>query len=105
MTLVDLARAIAPKAEIEVIGIRAGEKLHEVLISEDEARTTVEMEDMFVVQPAEAFWFGREWEKRGELCVEGFRYASNTNPQWLSIEQIRQMVAPFEADYAQGKLD
>jgi len=105
MTLVDLARAIAPNAEIDVIGIRPGEKLHEVLISEDEARTTVEMEDMFVVQPAEAFWFGREWEKRGELCAEGFRYASNTNPQWLSIEQIRQMVAPFEADYAQGKLD
>lgn len=105
MTLVDLARAIAPKAEIDVIGIRPGEKLHEVLISEDEARTTVEMEDMFVVQPAEAFWFGREWEKHGELCAEGFRYASNTNPQWLSIEQIRQMVAPFEADYAQGKLD
>lgn len=105
MTLVDLARAIAPQAEIEVIGIRPGEKLHEVLISEDEARTTIELEDMFVVQPAETLWFGREWEKRGRLCAEGFRYASNTNPQWLSIEQIRQMVAPFEAAYAQGKLD
>jgi len=105
MTLVDLAKAIAPQAQIEVIGIRPGEKLHEVLISEDEARTTVEMPDMYVVQPAEAFWFGREWEKRGKLCPEGFRYASNNNPQWLSLEQIRQMVAPFETAYAQGNLD
>ncbi len=105
MTLVDLAHAIAPQAEIEVIGIRPGEKLHEVLISDDEARTTVELDDMFVVQPAETLWFGRNWEKRGKLCPEGFRYASNTNPQWLSVEQIRQMVAPFEAAYAQGKLD
>lgn len=105
MNLVDLAHAIAPKAEIEIIGIRPGEKLHEVLISEDEARTTVELKDMYVVQPAETLWFGREWEKRGRLCTEGFRYASNTNTEWLSIDQIRQMVAPFESDYAQGKVD
>ncbi|HNT56033.1 MAG TPA: UDP-N-acetylglucosamine 4,6-dehydratase (inverting), partial [Anaerolineaceae bacterium] len=103
-TIVDLARAVAPKAKIDVIGIRPGEKLHEVLISDDEARTTLELDDMFVVQPAEALWFGHAWEKQGRPLADGFRYASNTNPEWLSIDQIRQMIAPIEAEYLSGKL-
>jgi UDP-N-acetylglucosamine 4,6-dehydratase len=94
--IVDLAKAIAPSAELEVVGIRPGEKLHEVLISEDEARSTLELEDMFVVQPSGALWFGHEWQERGRPLSDGFRYASDTNPVWLSVEQIRQMVAPFE---------
>ncbi len=105
MKMFDLAKAVAPNSEIEIIGIRPGEKLHEVLISEDEARTTVEMEDMFVIQPAEAFWFGRDWEKSGSKLPDGFRYASNTNPQWLTLDQLRAMVAPFELDYEKGSLD
>ena len=103
-TIVDLARAVAPQAKIDVIGIRPGEKLHEVLISDDEARTTLELDDMFVVQPAEALWFGRAWEKQGRPLPDGFRYASNTNPEWLNIDQIRQMIAPIEAEYQSGKL-
>lgn len=105
MTVVDLARAIAPKAHINTIGIRPGEKLHEVLISEDEARSTVELNDMYVVQPAEALWFGREWEKRGKLLEDAFRYASNSNDDWLTIDKIRDIVRPIEEDYKQGKLE
>ena len=96
MKVVDLAKVIAPKAKVNVIGIRPGEKLHEVLISEDEARTVVEMEDMFVVQPAEAMWFGRDWEKFGESIADEFRYASNTNTDWLSVEQIKDIVDQVE---------
>jgi UDP-N-acetylglucosamine 4,6-dehydratase/5-epimerase len=96
--IVDLAKAIAPEAELEVVGIRPGEKLHEVLISDDEARATVELEDMYVVQPTGTLWFGREWEEVGWRLPDGFRYGSDTNPQWLSVEQIRQMVAAFEKD-------
>jgi len=96
MNLVDLAKAIAPEAEIDFVGIRPGEKLHEVLISEDEARGTVEMEDMFVVQPSGALWFGHSWQQNGKTLPDGFLYASNNNPQWLTVEQIREMVEPFE---------
>jgi UDP-N-acetylglucosamine 4,6-dehydratase len=103
-TVTDLARAVAPEAKIEIIGIRPGEKLHEVLISEDEARQTVELPDMYVVQPAESLWFGRDWEAKGKLLSDDFRYASNTNTQWLNVEQIRKIIAPIEADYLAGKL-
>jgi UDP-N-acetylglucosamine 4,6-dehydratase/5-epimerase len=96
--IIDLARAIAPQAELEVVGIRPGEKLHEVLISDDEARSTVEVEDMYVVQPTGTLWFGREWEEVGTPLPDGFRFASDTNPQWLDVEQIRDMVAPFEIE-------
>ncbi len=104
MSIIDLAKAIAPEAKVNVIGIRPGEKLHEVLISEDEARTTVELEDMFVVQPAEALWFGRDWEKQGKLISDEFRYASNTNSNWLDLGQINSIIAPIEQDYLAGKL-
>ena len=104
MTVADLARAIAPETTIEYIGIRPGEKLHEVLISEDEARQTVDLEDMYVVQPAESLWFGREWENKGRVLEDGFRYASNTNGQWLNVDEIKKIIAPIEADYHAGKL-
>jgi UDP-N-acetylglucosamine 4,6-dehydratase len=101
MKVIDLARAIAPKAKVEVIGIRPGEKLHEVLISEDEARTTVEREDMYVIIPSEPLW-ERSLQYEGKPLPEGFRYTSDTNPNWLDIESIRKFVAPFEQAYTNG---
>ena len=98
MKMTDLAKAIAPEAEIEVIGIRPGEKLHEVLISEDEARTTIELEDKYIVQPAEEMWFGQEWSSKGRKMEDGFRYASNTNTEWLGIPEIQQIVQKVEIE-------
>ncbi|MCK5052737.1 MAG: UDP-N-acetylglucosamine 4,6-dehydratase (inverting) [Anaerolineales bacterium] len=92
MKVVDLAKAIAPEAEIEYIGIRPGEKLHEVLISEDEARHTLELEDMFVVEPTGALWFGHEWRAEGKSLEEGFRYTSDLNDDWLDLEEIQSIV-------------
>lgn len=94
--ITDLARIIAPEAELKIIGIRPGEKLHEVLINEDEARSTVELQDMFVVQPSGSLWFGREWQEEGKTLPDGFRYGSDTNPQRLTDEQIKAFVEPFE---------
>jgi UDP-N-acetylglucosamine 4,6-dehydratase len=98
MRVLDLAQALAPGSVIEYIGIRPGEKLHEVLVSEDEARHTVELDDMFVVQPPAALWFGHGWSERGRALPEGFRYTSDTNEEWLTIEQIRELVTPLDAD-------
>ncbi len=96
MKIIDLAKAIAPGVSFEVVGIRPGEKLHEVLISEDESRTTIELEDMYVVQPSAKSWFGHDWQAEGRLLPPGFRFGSDNNPNWLTIDQIREMVSPFE---------
>lgn len=99
--IIDLANVIAPDAEMEVIGIRPGEKLHEVLIHEDEARSAVELDNMFVVQPTAALWFGHEWQEKGSTLAEGFRYTSETNPEWLTKEQIKEIIKPFEEELIQ----
>jgi UDP-N-acetylglucosamine 4,6-dehydratase/5-epimerase len=101
----DLARAIAPQAEINTIGIRPGEKLHEMLISEDEARHTIELDKMFVVQPAEATWFGYSWKDKGKALKEGFYYSSDNNTEWLDIDGIKKYIAPFEELFSQGNLE
>jgi UDP-N-acetylglucosamine 4,6-dehydratase len=101
----DLAKAIAPDAKLNIIGIRPGEKLHEVLISEDEARNTVELDTMYVVQPAEAIWFGYSWQDKGKMLKEGFSYSSDNNTEWLDVEGIKKYIAPFEELFAQGKLE
>jgi UDP-N-acetylglucosamine 4,6-dehydratase len=103
-TVYDLARAIAPEAKLDVVGIRPGEKLHEALISEDEARTTLELDDMYVIQPAQGPWFVHSWEERGKPVPEGFHYVSNENGERLSVEEIQAIVAPIEAQWKAGTL-
>ena len=103
--VVDLARAIAPEAEIEIIGIRPGEKLHEDLLSEDEARHSIELETMYVVQPAEVSWFGYSWKDKGKPVAEGFSYTSNNNTEWLDVEGIKKYIAPFEEAFTNGTLE
>lgn len=103
MSVKDLGAVIAPECEIVYSGIRPGEKLHEVLVSEDEARSTVELDDMYVVQPTGTLWFGKEWEKIGKKLPDGFRYASNTNTEWLDLEGVKAMVKPFQDAFEQGK--
>jgi UDP-N-acetylglucosamine 4,6-dehydratase len=91
MNIMVLARAIAPDCEVEEIGIWPGEKVHEVLISEDEARHTLELDDMFVIQPAHPWWTDDNWQE-GRPLPEGFRYGSDNNSQWLTVEALRRLV-------------
>ena len=102
--IVDLARVIAPDAEIEVVGIRPGEKLHEMMISRDESRSTIELDDRFVVQPVGHLWFRHDWAQEGKAVPDGFKYTSDANNRWLTDEEIRVLVAPFEVAYREGKL-
>jgi UDP-N-acetylglucosamine 4,6-dehydratase/5-epimerase len=91
MRLVEMAETIAPGCEVLDIGIRAGEKLHETLISEDEARHTLETDEMYVIQPAHSWWRRENWRHARPL-PEGFRYSSNTNPQWLTSNGLLELV-------------
>ncbi len=80
----------APGCRVEEIGIRPGEKLHEVLLSEDEARHAVELDSMFVIRPAYRWWADGNWAA-GRILPDGFKYTSDNNPVWLSPDQIREM--------------
>ena len=91
MRLADMAQSIAPGCEVECIGIRPGEKLHEVLVSEDEARNTLEVDDMYVIQPAHSWWSCQNW-KDAQPLPEGFRYGSDSNPQWLTSEELHGLI-------------
>jgi UDP-N-acetylglucosamine 4,6-dehydratase (inverting) len=90
MNIMDLAKAIAPEAEISYTGIRPGEKLHEALISVDEARHTRDAGDRYVVMPSQDWWLFNP-DDIGTALPENFSYTSDNNTEWLNIEQLRQM--------------
>jgi UDP-N-acetylglucosamine 4,6-dehydratase len=90
MNILEMAQAIAPHCQVEYIGIRPGEKVHEVLISSEEARQTVELEDMYVIEPQQVWLPGGRLDAKP--VPEGFRYASDTNSRWLSAEELRLLV-------------
>lgn len=92
MRITDLAEALAPECEIENIGIRPGEKLHEVLLMEEEAKNTVIYDGMFVVMPNYSWWERKNY-KDGIPVPADFVYASNTNDEWLSIEDLSKLIA------------
>jgi len=92
MNIMDLAKAIAPDCELKVIGIRPGEKIHEVMVPRDESRRTLEFDDYFIIQPDFHFWDRRcSWD--AEKAVEAdFEYSSGTNPWKLSIDEMKEMI-------------
>jgi len=94
MKVTELAMAIAPGCDLEVVGIRPGEKLHEIMVPEDDARMTLEYDDYYVIQPSHPFWDTELYRKLkgGKPCPDGFRYSSDTNDRWLSVEELRQMI-------------
>jgi UDP-N-acetylglucosamine 4,6-dehydratase/5-epimerase len=97
--ILDVARAVAPDADVEYIGIRPGEKLHELMIPEDEARHTVEFDDHYIIQP-DFHWWQRDLSiEGGTPCEDGFSYSSDNNRQWMTVEDIRKLVDLYIEEY------
>ncbi|NEU32295.1 UDP-N-acetylglucosamine 4,6-dehydratase (inverting) [bacterium LRH843] len=92
MKVTDLAKAMAPNCEIEIIGIRPGEKLHETMITEDDARRTLDYGTYFIIQPEFPWWNASVYAKDGKPLPDGFSYASNTNDQWLPVDGLKYLI-------------
>lgn len=93
MNIMDLAKAIAPDCRYEIVGIRPGEKIHEVMITEDDARHTIELDDYYIIEPEFKWWSNeKHMSNGGKPVAEGFRYASDTNDKWLTVEELKNMV-------------
>lgn len=92
MKIMDLAKAVAPDARIKITGIRPGEKLHEVLLTEDEARHAKEYADHFIIEPEYPFWTAKR-EKGGKPLQESFRYSSEINTKWLTVKQLTKLAS------------
>ncbi|MBJ7417870.1 MAG: polysaccharide biosynthesis protein, partial [Niveispirillum sp.] len=93
MRIVDLAHTMAPTLPHRIVGIRPGEKLHEIMITEDDARQTVELPDRYIIEPAFKWWDRGPYAKQGATPVpDGFSYRSDTNPEWLSEDAMRALL-------------
>lgn len=91
MNIMDLAKAIGPECEYKIIGIRPGEKLHEVMITEDDARNTVEFETYYVIQP-QFSWWQKPNSFKGKKVPEGFRYSSEINIEFIEKAQLKELI-------------
>jgi UDP-N-acetylglucosamine 4,6-dehydratase len=92
MRVVDLAEAMAPGMPREIIGIRPGEKLHEVLVTADESRHTVDAGDVYVVLPEHPWWTQQPAWVDGKPLEDGFVYSSDTNDRWVSTEELARIL-------------
>jgi UDP-N-acetylglucosamine 4,6-dehydratase/5-epimerase len=99
MRITDLAEAVAPECKIEIIGRRPGEKLHEVLIKEDEGSQTVFWDGIYAILPSKG-WLTMAPYSSGKALPDGFSYASDTNCEWLSIDDLRTII---QADQFKSK--
>ncbi len=94
MKITDIAKAVAPNLPVEVVGIRPGEKLHEVMINEDDARATLDLPDRYVIAPPIPGWEAHHLTKAGGKPVpEGFRYASDSNDEWMDADGMNALMA------------
>jgi len=92
--ILDIATAVAPECKTEIVGIRPGEKLHEVMIPADEARLAVEYDDHFIIRPTQRSWTSEipYYDISGTPCPRGFSYTSDNNDRWLTPEMLRELV-------------
>lgn len=92
--ITDVAQAVAPNCRYEVVGIRPGEKLHEEMVTETDAINTIEFKDYFVILPSLELWNVKAFTQAfdGHPCPPEFAYNSGTNSEWLTVEQLRNLI-------------
>jgi len=93
MSVVDLVTSLAPDLGHEIVGIRPGEKLHEVMVTEDDARNTIELPDRYVIRPTLYPEWAAGYHPDEHPLEDGFRYSSDTNSQWLDPTAMRALLA------------
>ncbi|MDB5901795.1 MAG: flagellin modification protein FlmA [Betaproteobacteria bacterium] len=95
MKVTDVAQVVAPECRTEIIGIRPGEKLHEIMVTQDDAINTVELDTYYAIQPGVDWWDKRHYgEHTGARAVaQDFAYSSDTNAQWMTREQLARLLA------------
>lgn len=96
MKIIDLAKTIGPDCNIEIVGIRPGEKLHEVMITKDDARRTIDAGGFYIIQPSFHYWERRSNWKKAKEVPEDFEYNSGTNERFLSVDEMRGLINQFE---------
>ncbi len=88
--IVDLAKAINEDIDIQTVGIREGEKLHEVMITEEDSKSTYEYDDHYIIYPNFDWWCTKDhFKDGGKLVQDRFRYSSDNNEKWLTVKQLR----------------
>ena len=93
MKMTDMANAIAPDLPHEVVGIRPGEKIHEIMITSDDGRNTLELSDRYVIEPNFPFWNRETYTKKGAQPVsDDFHYSSDSNDKWLNSKELLQLL-------------
>ncbi len=98
--VVDLARAMAPDAELKDVGMRAGEKLHEIMITEEDSRKAYDFGDYYIIYPQVDWWdINRHFSEGGKPVTRGFKYSSDANDKWLTVEQMRELVTKIDIVY------
>ena len=95
----DLARAMLPDCELEDVGIRPGEKLHEVMITAEDSRSAYEYDDYYIIYPELKDWGSISVKEGGKPVEDRFRYASDSNSEWLSVEEIREALKYIDIVY------
>ena len=94
MKITDLAEAMAPGLKHDIVGIRPGEKLHEVMVPVDDGRKTLRLPDRYIIEPSFAYWNRKPYQLSGAHPVEdGFFYASDTNDEWLDAKGLKKILA------------
>lgn len=92
--ITDLAKALKEDIKLKEVGIREGEKLHEVMITKDDSRTTYEYEKHYIIYPHFEWWdFNKFFTPGGKLINRGFEYSSGTNTEWLDVEGLRKEIS------------